>query len=168
MQPVGRGDHKGLRQTAAVAAVLQCAVQAAAGAILADGAVPQQDAVGAEQPEIVQRLHDRHAAALGGADYGGAEQQERVVDMHGLDPLPPDEVADLAGGAAVPDCVQRQQRFGKAVGGLLIAALIHQHGMAAALKQGALRGKDGVLAAGQPVMTVYQQNFQAAASLSVK
>ena len=66
------------------------------------------------------------------------------------------------------DCVQRQQRFGKAVGGLLIAVLIHQHGMAAALKQGALRGKDGVLAAGQPVMTVYQQNFQAAASLGVK
>ena len=168
VQPVGRGNHKGLRQTAAVAAVLQCAVQAAAGAILADGAVPQQDAVGAEQPEIVQRLHDRHAAALGGADHGGAEQQERVVDMHGLDPLPPDEVADLAGSAAVPDCVQRQQRFGKAVGSLLIAALIHQHGVAAALKQGALRGKDGVLAAGQPVMTVYQQNFQAAASLGVK
>ena len=32
------------------------------------------------------------------------------------------------------------------------------------LQQGALCGKDGVLAAGQPVMTVYQQNFHAAAS----
>ena len=45
------------------------------------------------------------------------------------------------------------------MGGLLIAALIDDDGVAVLLQQGALRGKDGVLAAGQPVMTVYQQNF---------
>jgi len=114
----------------------------------------------------VQRLHHRHAAAFGGPHHSGAEQQERVVDMHGLDALAFYQVFHLAGSATVPDGVQRQQRLGRTVGGFLVAALIHQHGMAVAFQQFPLRRKNGILAAGQPVMAVYQQNFHAVASFS--
>ena len=84
--------------------------------------------------------------------------------MHGLDALAPDEVGHLAGGAAVPDGAQRQQCLCRTVRGLLVAALIHKHRVAAAFQQGALGGKNRVLAAGQPIMAVYQQNFHVAAS----
>ena len=164
MQPVGGHDDERLRPAAAVAAVPQCAVQAVVRAVLTDPSVPQQDAVRAEQAEVVERQHHRHAALFGGAHDGRAEEQQRIVDVDGVDVLLFYDIPHVAGGPAVPDGAKGQQRLSRAVGGLLIAALIDDDGVAVLLQQGALRGKDGVLAAGQPVMTVYQQNFHAAAS----
>ena len=85
------------------------------------------------------------------------------MDVDGVDVLLFYDIPHVAGGPAVPDSAKGQQRLSRAVSGLLIAALIDDDGVAVLLQQGALRGKDGVLA-GQPVMTVYQQNFHAAAS----
>ena len=160
VQRVGRRHHGGLGQTAPVAAVAQGALQAAGGAVLAHGAVPQQHAVGAEQPEIVQRLHHRHAAGPGRPHHGGAEGQQRVVDVHGVHALPPDERGHLPRGAAVPHRAQRQQQPRRAADGFPVAALIGEHGMAVLFQQRAFGGKDGVLAAGQPVMAVDQQDLQ--------
>ena len=86
----------------------------------------------------MERQHHRHAALFGGAHDGRAEEQQRVVDVDGVDVLLFYDIPHVAGGPAVPDGAKGQQRLS--------------------------RGKDGVLAAGQPVMTVYQQNFHAAAS----
>ena len=112
----------------------------------------------------MERQHHRHAAFFGGAHDGRAEEQQRIVDVDGVDVLLFYDIPHVAGGPAVPDGAKGQQRLSRTVGGLLIAALIDDDGVAVLLQQGALRGKDGVLAAGQPVMTVYQQNFHAAAS----
>lgn len=86
--------------------------------------------------------------------------------MHGLDALAFYQVFHLAGSATVPDGVQRRSALAAPWGGFLVAALIHQHGMAMAFQQFPLRRKNGILAAGQPVMAVYQQNFHAVASFS--
>lgn len=83
------------------------------------------------------------------------------MDVDGVDVLLFHDIPHVAGGPAVPDGAKGQQ-LSRAVGGF-IAALIDDDGVAVLLQQGALQ-KDGVPAAGQPVMTMYQQNFHAAAS----
>ena len=47
----------------------------------------------------------------------------------------------------------------QAVGGLLIAALVHEDLVAVALEHGALSRKDGILAARQAVMAMHEENF---------
>ena len=61
MNAVDRCTDKALRAAAPVAAVTHRAAQLMAGAVLTHPAIPQQDSVGAEDAEIVQGLHDRHA-----------------------------------------------------------------------------------------------------------
>ena len=99
MQPVGGHDDERLRPAAAVAAVPQCAVQAVVRAVLTDPSVPQQDAVRAEQAEVVERQHHRHAALFGGAHDGRAEEQQRVVDVDGVDVLLFYDIPHVAGGS---------------------------------------------------------------------
>ena len=159
MQPVGGSDDERLRQAAAVAAVAHGAGQAVAGAVLADLTAAQQNAVGAEQAKVVQRLHNGHAGAFGGAHHGGAEQQQCVMNMHSIDVFCLDNALDIARGGAVPDGMQGQEGFGQAVGGFLITALVHEDLVAVALKHGALSRKDGILAARQAVMAMHEENF---------
>jgi len=107
----------------------------------------------------VQRLHHGHAGAFGGADHRGAEQQQRVVNVHSIDVLCFYNVFYIPGSSVVPHGMQGQQSLGQTVGGFLVAALIHDDLMAAAFQQGALGRKDGILTARQPIMAVHQQNF---------
>lgn len=95
----------------------------------------------------MERQHHRHAALFGGAHDGRAEEQQRIVDVDSVDVLLFYDIPHVAGGSAVPDGAKGQQCLSRAVGGLLIAALIDDDGVAVLLQQGALRGKDGVLAA---------------------
>ena len=90
----------------------------------------------------MERQHHRHAAFFGGAHNGRAEEQQRIVDVDGVDVLLFYDIPHVAGGPAVPDGAKGQQRLSRAVGGLLIAALIDDDGVAVLLQQGALRGKD--------------------------
>ena len=109
VQGVGQRHHRRLGQAAPVAPVAHRAKKPAVGAVFADLAAAQQNAVGAEQPEIVQRLHHRHAALFGGADHGGAEQQQGIVDVHGVGLFPPDQFPHRPGGGKIPHGPQGQQ-----------------------------------------------------------
>ena len=86
----------------------------------------------------MERQHHRHAALFGGAHNGRAEEQQRIVDVDGVDVLLFYDIPHVAGGPAVPDGAKGQQRLSRAVGGLLIAALIDDDGVAVLLQQGAL------------------------------
>ena len=68
-----------------------------------------------------------------------------------------DQGAHFPHGFGAVDGPQGQQQFlGQAAG--IIIALIGDHTVAVGLQHGALRGKHGVLAAGQAVVAVHQQN----------
>ena len=92
----------------------------------------------------MERQHHRHAAFFGGAHDGRAEEQQRVVDVDGVDVLLFYDIPHVAGGPAVPDGAKGQQRLSYAVGSLLIAALIDDDGVAVLLQQAA--GTDSVSA----------------------
>ena len=159
VEAVHKGADGALRQAAPVAAAAHRAQQAAAGAVLADFALPQKHAVGAEQPEIVQRLHRRHALGKAGPEHRRAGHQQGVVHMHQLDLVFADQRPHLPVCLTAEHRPQRQQQFlPKAAVRLGVGTLVHEHLVAAGLQQRPLGGKDGVLAAGQPVMGVHQQN----------
>ena len=156
VQAVHRRHQRAQGLAVPVAGVAHRACRPLPGAVLAHLTLPQQHPVGAEQPEIVQRLHHRHPGGLGGAQHGGAEPQQRVVDMDKVDVPLPDEPPHLRGCRRIVQRRQRQQRPGHA--GHIVGAFQHRHGMTVALQHTALVLKHRVLAARQPVMAVYQQN----------
>ena len=79
------------------------------------------------------------------------------MHMHQIHLFFADQGAHFPHGFGAVDGPQGQQQFlGQAAS--IIIALIGDHAVAVGLQHGALRGKHGVLAAGQAVVAVHQQN----------
>ena len=157
MERINARTDQTLGTAAAVAAVPHRTAKAMLRAFLAHMAVPHQDAVGAENAEVVQRLHRRNMLFEACLEHRRADGQQGVMHMHQIHLFFADQGAHFPHGFGAVDGPQGQQQFlGQAAG--IIIALIGDHAVAVGLQHGALRGKHGVLAAGQAVVAVHQQN----------
>ena len=104
---------QGLQSASPVAAVLQGAAKALAQAVLADVPVPVEGGPGAEQPEIVHRLHHRHPLRQRRVIDRRADEIQGVVDVDDVDVLLSDQAPDIPIGFGVKNRSQGQQQLAK-------------------------------------------------------
>lgn len=98
-----RNDSTGLL-TAVVASVHDAGPgDGSSKAVLTDLATAEQDAVDAENPEIVQRLNDANVFGLCRIICGGRHQQEGVMKMSNLRAMPSEKLSQLAKRSVAPN-----------------------------------------------------------------
>src|SRR3546814_18127460 len=107
MQALHADDHLRLCTGFAIATPHDAAPWHVADAILAYRAVAHEHGLCAEQTEIVQRLHYRHALLVGGEVQRWRNQREGIVHMDHVGPELPDAIGDFRCSAARPDGINR-------------------------------------------------------------
>jgi hypothetical protein len=128
-----------------------------AQAILAHVSVSKEQPVGTNQPEVVQRLHDRHAVAPGRIVDRRRHQRKGVVEMGDVRLAVAAKLGDFSIRLAIPKGVDAAPPKGYPRDGVVIHGVAH-HLVAEALEHLCLSLEDDVFPAGQLIEIVREQN----------
>ena len=129
-----------------------------AEAVFAHLAVAEEQGVGAEEAEVVQRLDDRDVLRPRGVVGGRRDQGERVVEVNHVRPVGADRLADFVVAGTAPDRAQPHLQAIHRIDRVVVET-VPNHLVAVVLEHGDLGGDAMVLAAGLLVIVVSDQDL---------
>jgi hypothetical protein len=153
-----RRNHRARGRAAAVTLVQHCGPRnALADAVFADAAVAKQQAIGADEAEIVQGLYDREPTFPCRRVGRGGYQGEGIVGVHYIRPLIANDAAKVEVGLPVPDGLLGEIQGTEEANPIVVGRVTNDF-IPMGLEQAGLGSKDLVLASRLLVVIVDRED----------